>query len=127
MDKHDFIIKTIIGEAADQGDAGMLAVAETIRNRAVMRKLDPYQVVIQPKQYSFNNNPVLAAAWLKKNMTPELYQKAEKAYATAFDLNSNTTNGATNYFNPSIVKHTPKWARPDKRTAIVGAHHFYRD
>jgi spore germination cell wall hydrolase CwlJ-like protein len=44
--------KTILAEAAGEGEEGMYAVASVIFNRAQQRKLDPIAVVNQPYQFS---------------------------------------------------------------------------
>lgn len=126
QDDRDIVIKTIMGEAADQGLDGMTAVAETIRNRASMRKMTPAEVALQPQQYSFWNDPASAQTWLTKYGTGDAYQMAGHAYENAFGENpSQLTDGATHYYNPRAVKSTPSWAKEYEHKGRIGNHEFY--
>jgi len=123
--ERDLIIKTIIGEGSSEGLPGMIAIAETIRNRSAMRGLTPMEVVAQPKQYSFWNNPKSAQKWLDKNGTGEAYQAASNAYEIAFNDNSQMTSGATHYYNPKRVKKTPSFAKTYEKKGKIGNHEFF--
>ena len=50
--ERDLVIKTLIAEGIGEGLDGMVAIAETIRNRAAQRGWNPGKVVTQKKQYS---------------------------------------------------------------------------
>lgn len=125
QDERDIVIKTLMGEGLGEGLTGMTAIAETIRNRAVMRKLSPSQVAMQPKQYSFWNDQKKAGEWLAKHGTGDAYQMAAHAYEIAFNENSQLANGATHYYNPRVVSSVPDWARKYEYKGRVGRHEFH--
>lgn len=124
--QRELVIETLLGEAADQGLDGMTAVAETIRNRAKQRRMSLDEVVLQPLQYSFWNNPERAERWLNTKVNWPSYRKAAHAYERAFGpIRSNITNGATHYYNPSRVKRTPRFAKVYEQRAKIGDHVFF--
>lgn len=124
-DERDIVIKTLMGEGLGEGLTGMTAIAETIRNRAAMKGITPAVVVMQPKQYSFWNDPAKAGAWIDKYGTGDAYQMAGHAYEQAFNEGSQLTDGATHYLNPKAVKKMPDWAKTYEYKGRVGSHEFY--
>lgn len=123
--ERSLIIQTMLGEGAGEGLGGMVAIAETIRNRAAQRGLSPSQVVLQPKQYSFWNDPDAARKWLEQNADPRAYQIASHAYEQAFNEGSQLTGGATHYYNPKAVKKQPSFAKTYERKGKIGNHEFF--
>lgn len=124
----DIVIKTIMMEEANDY-AGMVAVAEVIRNRA---NEDSYthghylerckQVCLRPYQFSSWNSKIRVKWWLERYGTGELYQKASKAWHEAQE--TNTTNGANHYHANTV---NPKWAKSMIKTVRIGNHQFYRE
>ena len=56
--QRDTVVRTVIGEAANQGARGQIAVASVIRNRAQSGQFssDPAKVALQPGQFSTWNS-----------------------------------------------------------------------
>ena len=52
----DRVVRTVYGEAGNQGEVGQRAVAHVIRNRAKQSGLSPSQVVLAPNQFEPWNN-----------------------------------------------------------------------
>lgn len=129
----DIMARTIWGEARNQRNSGMCAIANVIMNRAKISKKyggywwgdDVISVCLKPYQFS---------CWLRSDPN---YQKIETVDET--DLHfvtsiriakralakvlSDKTNGATHYHTKSI---SPSWKDDDKRTAVIGDHVFYK-
>jgi spore germination cell wall hydrolase CwlJ-like protein len=101
----DVGIRTILGEAANQGDDGMAAVAHVLRNRATDGRWPSSiaGVSLQPKQFSAwnagaggNNIPYSA-----KPGDP-LYEKAGEVFdAVMSGKHVDPTGGATHYYSPA--------------------------
>ena len=111
-----------MGEAQDQGIEGMIAVGETIRNRAERRGTIPAIEALRPHQYAFWMRPRDEQAQLLQDEA--VYIKAKLAwYASEV---SDLTHGATHYENLHDFKR-PKWARGMVKTAVIGEHTFWRE
>lgn len=139
MDR-DAVIKTVIGEAGNQGDVGMAAVAHVIRNRVSDSRFqnDFNSVVFAPKQFSVWNkgkegNPNL------HNLNPNSarYKKAAAVVdAVMSGRHVDPTGGALYYYSPSGMKAykqqgiqnhlVPKWAAKHEaeNLVVLGAHRF---
>ena len=101
----DLAVRCIIGEAANQGDHGMLVLAEALRNRGTTKGVygcSASHVVRQPE-------------WV--------FKKALKAWRES--AYSNHTNGATNWENINAFG-TPYWAKSMIKTYEYKDHVFYR-
>ncbi|QWY83435.1 cell wall hydrolase SleB-like protein [Rhizobium phage RHph_X3_9] len=136
----DIGIKTMIGEAGNQGDFGMAAVAHVIRNRATDSKFPNSiaGVALQENQFSVWNKGKEGNPRLHKlgpgNAT---YDKAAKVFdAVMGGRHVDPTGGALYYYSPSgmqaykdqgIQNHLiPKWAREQEaqNLVVIGAHRF---
>lgn len=98
-------IKAIIGEAANQGYQGQLAVAGAIRNRATLQGV-----------YGLNSEMV-------KKQPQWVWNMAEKAWSES--KTNDITMGATHWENIKSFG-TPYWARKMKKTVLIKDHQFYK-
>lgn len=133
----DLAIRTILGEAANQGDLGQAAVAHVIMNRTARGDGTPGQVVLKPGQFEpwqyagtgSDRDPTLA------DPKSDAYQRAGQILdLVAGGRVKDFTNGATHFYSPSGQAAmasvdgralTPKWAQGVQPTAQVGGHLFY--
>lgn len=99
-------VRAIVGEAANQGRAGMLAVAGAIRNRGTLRGV--YGV----KNPIANQQP----AWV--------WERARTAWASS--ATNDITHGATHWENFSAFG-KPRWAEAMTVTTNIGAHTFMKE
>jgi hypothetical protein len=98
-------IRAIVGEAANQGRSGMLAVAGAIRNRGSLKGV--YGV----KNPAADKQP----AWV--------WQRAREAWASS--ATNDITKSATHWENTKAFGR-PYWAASLTVTTNIGAHTFYR-
>lgn len=127
MNDRDLIIRTVIGEAANQSPEGQRAVAHVILNRL---KDDRWgnsvkDVVFQKHQFE---------PWTTRRSElmaiPTNSPKYQEVAALVDDLGDDPTNGATHFLNEQIVRDRrngslPKWAdkMADSRQ-VIGDHTF---
>lgn len=118
-------------EGRGESTQGKVAIAWTIRNRALDAKSrwpkSAGEVVLQPYQFS---------AFLPSDPNAsKLPKPADKSWlecCKAVDLVmsrqvEDPTGGANHYHAlPPGDKQWPDWARPSKQTAHIGRHRFYR-
>lgn len=105
----ELAIRAIIGEAANQGQIGMQAVAEAIRNRATLQGVMGV------------HNP-------RVEKEPEwVWKKAEAAWKHS--ALSNITNGANGWGNSKDIKKFIEegWWHQVEVKAVIGDHVFYYD
>ena len=133
---------TAYGEAGNEGDQGMAAVLNVIRNRTQSWEfIDPaiynqtgsvyHAVILKPKQFSMYNpdDPVRPIAeQIASNFEVELSRnsKLERAYQLALNMLSgnfpDNTMGAT-YYHADYVY--PIWASVIPLIGKIGRHIFY--
>ncbi len=107
--ERDVMVRTILGEAADQGNVGMAAVALVIRNRAedVRFPDNVADVSLQPRQFSAWNADGSGNALVSKyNPGDAAYERA--AYVADLvmaGLVPDFTEGATHYYSPAGMSH----------------------
>ena len=99
-------IRCIVGEAANQGEQGMLALAEALRNRGTTKG------VYGCKAQHINKQP----SWV--------FTKARQAWRQS--LNSNLTNGAKHWENVKAFGE-PYWAKKMVKTYEYKDHTFYKE
>lgn len=99
-------IKAVLGEARGEGFEGMYAVACAIRNRGTLRG-------VYGKDASM------------PDVTPELWQKASKAWYDSED-GEDPTFGATHWHNVEREGEN-YWTRKLTRTYKVGSHTFFKE
>jgi hypothetical protein len=132
----DVLAWTMLGEAANQGDDGLAAIANVIQNRAGSGDYpaDLKRVALQKKQFSTwnkgegGNNP--------KARYPKSSEEFQNARRIAADVVSgrrpDITGGATHYWSPKGMTamgyaETPYWAEGEKSkwgTLELGDHVF---
>lgn len=125
----DLIIRTILGEAAQEGPQGQAAVAHVILNRAAAGSFGktPTDVVLAPNQFE----PWTTRA--KELMAIKPDSPAYRETSDIVDMVSggevpDPTGGATHFLNPDIVRQRrggslPAWA--SRPVAKIGGHEFY--
>jgi spore germination cell wall hydrolase CwlJ-like protein len=118
------VAAVLIGEAAGEGDAGMVAVAEVIRNRAVEHHCSPLQVVCRKRAFSCLNGKTAEQLYRQKchsPLFPQALRIAKVLYNSPQDL-PGITRGAT-YYDRKDAK--PPWLSEVRQVAIIGQHAFY--
>ena len=126
MDDREFLIRTVLGEAADQGPLGQAAVVHNVLNRVG----DPEfggsirQVVTKPGAYETWGN---GSAMRYAPGTDE-WQHAAGAVDSALSGQSlDPSNGAVHFYAPRLQaqlgRQKPNWAQGPSMT--IGDHQFY--
>jgi spore germination cell wall hydrolase CwlJ-like protein len=124
----DLMIRTILGEAANQGPRGQAAVAHVILNRTAEGNYGatPSHVVLAPNQFE---------PWSTKSKELMAIKPTSPAYQQAGDIVDmvaggeipDPTNGATHFYSPSsqaaLGRAAPSWAK--QPTAQIGGHTFF--
>jgi hypothetical protein len=124
----DAMIRTVIGEAGNQGPEGMAAVAQSILNRLTAGRYgnSPAAVVLAPGQYE---------PWQTRRQELLSYSTNSPAYQKAGGIVDavaagdipDSTNGSTHFLQKETVLQRrgslPSWA--SKPVAKVGAHTFF--
>lgn len=124
---------TIMQEAQGEPFSTKLAVAEVINRRTLMKYMSDGSVagtVLWPMQFS---------GWNAHDDTPSYKERIECAKICSDDpvvieciqawdqavAGSNTTKGATLYYNPSISN--PYWAKKAVETAVIDKHRYMKE
>ena len=129
----DVLARTIWGEARNEGQAGMEAVACVVLNRVAVAKKhggywwgrDVASVCLKPFQFScWNmndpNRPRLIAVTEKNIYFATCLRIARRAVAGSL---ADATCGATHYHTVDIL---PRWAVGQMPCARIGHHIFYK-
>jgi spore germination cell wall hydrolase CwlJ-like protein len=125
----DLMVRTILGEAGNQGPRGQAAVAHVILNRVAAGSYGktPAEVVLAPSQFE---------PWSTKSSQLMAIKPDSQTYretSEIVDMASHgdipdPTNGATHFLNPTIVTarrgSLPGWAQ-GAPVAKIGDHNFY--
>lgn len=127
-DERDRVIRTVYGEAGNQGPVGQQAVAAVIRNRAANSGSTPTGVVTAPNQFEPWNTPQGRARMASLDPNSPQYaqisQAVDKAYA-----GDDPTGGATHFYSPTaqsaLGRQPPSWASGQPGQDI-GDHRFFR-
>lgn len=124
------LARTMYGEARGDGDAGMVAVAHVILNRAASPGwwgIDLTSVALKPWQFSaWNENDPNSKliADLKPGNGNWIFDRAyDLAGAVLIGNLPDSTGGATHYHNQSV---NPSWATGAIQTARIGGHSFFK-
>ena len=124
----DLVIRTILGEAAQEGPQGQAAVAHVILNRLAVGDYGKTAsaVVLAPNQFEPWSNRS------KELMAISPNSAAYRNVADILDMSASgevpdPTNGATHFYAPALQaklgRSTPSWAKDP--TAKIGGHVFY--
>ena len=127
----DAVIRTVLGEASDQGVAGQAAVANVIRNRQLAGfRPTASGVVFQKGQFE----PWMNRASELNAISPESqsYKNAGQIIDQVYSGNyEDPTKGATHFYAPGLQhalgRNDPSWASQYTKTAQIGGHTFYQD
>ena len=126
----DLMIRTVAGEAGNQGPEGMAAVANVIANRLAVGKWGdtPGQVVLAPGQ--FEPWATRGQELMSMPVNSPQYKAAWQAVDGVLSGQAkDTTGGATHFFAPkaqaALGRHDPTWATPATMTGEIGGHRFY--
>jgi spore germination cell wall hydrolase CwlJ-like protein len=119
----DYAVGAVIcGEAANQGPAGMKAVAEVIQTRSAIKHVTPYQTVTRPWAFSSLNGTTVPALVRKWEVQPG-YPEAVRLAMKIGHIDGSITRGATHFTRSN---ERPLWARHKRPVAVIGDHSFYR-
>lgn len=127
-----WVVMTIIQEAANEPFEGMVAVAEVIRNRAENKyNCDGTIVsaVLTPWQFSgWNTEDRNRIHVAKLDLGDSVVQRALNAYNVAFKRRSNYAMGA-NLYHADWMEKYPEWTTSPKVTRLtsIGHHIFYKN
>ena len=121
------MIRSVLGEAANEPIEGQSAVAHVILNRVASGKWggNASSVVLAPGQ--FEPWQTRKAELTAINPNSAAYQNAGQIVDSAADAKTDPTGGATHFLNPQIVMQhygkLPPWAQGSSLT--IGGHRFF--
>lgn len=119
------VAAVLMAEAWSEGETGMTAVAEVIRNRADAAQQSPLAIVTAPGQFSCLSHTTSEALYRKYSNLPE-FTTALKLAGFIYNEPARLpgySRGANHY---TRTDERPYWARGEKPVAVIGAHSFYR-
>jgi hypothetical protein len=127
----DMLIRTVLGEAANQSPEGQAAVAAVIRNRMQAGRYGGTDVpsVVQAKgQFEPWGNPEARAGMLAYSQQDPRYQQVGNIVDQVISGQApDPTNGATHFFAPkaqaALGRNAPAWAQGPGLP--IGGHTFY--
>lgn len=119
------VAAVLMGEAWNQGEKGMLAVAEVISQRVRLMERTPLQVVTMRKQFSCLNGTTPSKLYNRFARYADFDTALRIAQRVCQQPETLTrmTNRATNF---TRKEEKPYWARGRKPVAVIGDHAFYR-
>ena len=127
----DQMVRTVIGEAANQGTVGQQAVASVIKNRMDAGKQNAQDVIFAANQFEPWNNPKTRATLEAIDPTSKQYQDIlnNAVRPVMAGTAKDPTGGATHFFSPTAQKalgrDAPGWAQGQTPT-VIGQHNFYK-
>ena len=119
----DIVVKTIVGEGANQDPEGLYAIASTIVNRARKRGKTLEQIVNQPHQYTGRWRKDLDDFVAKQ--PPSVLKAAQEALQKAI---KNPIPGIDHYMTNRLYNspHRPSWTNKMKIFKVIGDHTFLK-
>lgn len=118
------VAAVLMAEARGEGEIGITAVAEVIRNRAEKAGKSPLQIVLKPGEFSCLNDTTPTALHLKfyrMKLYPTALRIAKACYNTPEQL-PNLAQGATFFHYRKI---SPPWLCDVRSVTNIGNHIFY--
>lgn len=126
---------TIYGEAGGEGEQGMKAVANVIKNRADSKGISPKDVVLKPKQFSMWNNKQdkksqinyiknINSQALKNPNVKSVWDKAKSLVSTHINSKGDDVTKGAEYYHTISIK--PYWTKNLEYTTTIGKHKFYK-
>lgn len=129
----DIAIRTILGEAGDQGQTGQAAVASVIKNRHAAGFADSASgVALQRGQFEPWMTPAGRNRLQSIDPNSPSYRQAGEILDNVYSGQyADPTNGATHFYAPvlqsALGRKDPTWASDYTHTATIGGHNFYQD
>ena len=128
LDDADILARTLLGEAANQGEQGMAAVAHVVRNRMQQTGRGVRDVVLAANQFEPWGSRRQELLGIRTD-DPRYIEARRIAEATLAGQGQDPTNGSTHFLNPDLQRQLgrqqPAWA-PEGQGQRIGAHVFYR-
>lgn len=126
--ERDLIIRTVIGEAAQEGPVGQLAVAHVIANRMNSTGRGARDIIMARHQFEPWNNPRTAAQLQSISPSDPRYQRVAAALEPFFQgQTQDPTGGATHFYSPtaqaSLGRQPPAWDNGSGQD--IGRHRFF--
>jgi len=119
----EVVAAVLVCEAGGEGDLGLRAVSEVIRNRAQKGHTSPLKVVTKKFQFSCLNGQDLNRVVAKAKTHPKyLFCLLLAKALEAGTLRSQVVAGSTHYHTVAVC---PRWASASKRTTQIKNHIFY--
>lgn len=130
-DAIDTVARTLWGEARNQGERGMRAVACVIQNRVrnpAWWGRDWISVCKRKWQFSCWNatDPNLKKLLAVDRKNAAFKQAVLIATEAVEGRLTDITAGSDHYLNPKAVTKMPAWSRDREPVRIIGDHHFYK-
>jgi hypothetical protein len=129
-DERDTVIRTIYGEAANEGEAGWQAVAEVIRNRVLTGKWGKTAEDVVLAEGQFEPWMTMQGRQRMASLSPDSqkYQQIAAVVDRVFAGEApDLTKGATHFFAPvaqrALGRKAPAWAK--NMLVEIGGHQFY--
>ena len=128
------IATTLVGEAGGEGENGMKAVANVLKNRAKATGENLANVALKPKQFSMWNSHTLDGNKVQdvhKEFVKDAYPNDNKVWIKAIEITKSinslkdNTDGSTSYYNPEVAN--PDWGEGSetwKNSKTIGNHIF---
>ena len=121
--KYEFwLAVNLYHEARGEPEEGMVAIGHVVINRAMKRRKNVKEIILQPWQFSWRNS--------KKDIPIDDYDSFIRCMDAVDKIIIERLEGkdlfrADHYFNPSIV--LPSWAKKMTFVQGIGGHDFYRE
>ena len=118
------VAAVLMGEARGEGEIGMTAVVEVIRNRASEANRSPLAIVLTKGEFSCLNDTTPEALYqrlCRMKTFPMALRIAKTCYNTP-ELLPNVTQGAT-FFHQT--QSNPPWLTDVRPVTTIGNHRFY--
>jgi Cell Wall Hydrolase len=125
----DQIVRTVIGEAAGEGETGQQAVAGVIKNRMTAGQQSAQDVIFTPNAFEPWNTGRRKELEAIDPASPQYQAVLNNVVRPVMSGKvADPTNGATHFLNPDLVKSRgaaiPDWAA-GQPVATIGHHQFF--
>lgn len=110
IENRELVERVVAAEARGESLEGMMAVAQTIRDRAEYWQMTPKEVVTAPSQYA-------------SPYEGEISESVKTAVSNVFDNGVSIMQEPTTHFHANYVN--PYWTSDKACRGSIGAHKFY--
>lgn len=125
----DLAVANIWAEARGETFEGKVGVAEVMRNRMKRKYASNGTVastIFWPWQFSgFNTDNEWRSKIFELDNADAVVRQCFEAWKAS--EHTDLTHGAVLYCNLNILRVPPRWAREDKKLAVIGQHSFFSD